>query len=107
MHIHQILLNIIFEYLEFYDKHIFKRINKYANKIRIIDLYNIDFRYLRDLDNKILMNYSDAIKLNADCNSNITNVNHMTKLKESGAQYSCGIDDKYKKSKFRKIRCNT
>ena len=57
MHIHQILLNIIFKYLKFYDKHTFKRIDKYANKIQIIDLYNIDYKYLDNLDDEILMDY--------------------------------------------------
>jgi len=57
MHIHQILLDIIFKYLKFYDKHTFKRIDKYANKIQIIDLYNIDYKYLDNLDDEILMDY--------------------------------------------------
>ena len=45
------------------------------------------------MDKDILKNYKRATKLNA-CNIHkITNINHMTKLKELDASHDCGIDD--------------
>ena len=41
-YIHEILCNLIFNYLNFYDKHKFQKINRYTNKIQIIDLWSID-----------------------------------------------------------------
>ena len=94
MNVHQILLNLIFDKLIFHDKHTFKRINKYTKKMKIIDLYNIDCEYSSYFDDDILMNYIDATKLNAKGNRNITDVNHMTKLKVLRACGSCGINNK-------------
>jgi len=93
MNVHQILLNLIFDKLIFHDKHTFKRINKYTKKMKIIDLYNTDCEYSSYFDDDILMNYIDATKLNAKGNRNITDVNHMTKLKVLDASSVCGIDD--------------
>ena len=55
--------------------------NKYTDTIRIKDLLNIDYKYRLKLDDKILKNYSDIIKLCANYNTKITDINHMTKLK--------------------------
>jgi len=94
MYIHPILCSVIFKYLEFKDKHAFKRICAYTNKIQITDLYDVQRKYLRKLDDKILSNYKYVKRLNASNNKNITNINHMTKLKELDASGGCGIDDK-------------
>ena len=40
--IHEILYNVVFAYLGFYDKHQFQKINKYTNMIQVKDLYHID-----------------------------------------------------------------
>jgi len=93
MYIHQVLCNIVFTYLEFIDKHAFKRICKYTNKIEIIDLYDIDRKHLKKLNDDILLNYKSVRRLDACSNYNITNVKHMTKLKELIASFECGISD--------------
>ena len=90
-YIHEILYNIIFLYLVFYDKHTFQKMNQCTNKIHVINLFDIKLRYHSGLNNKISKNYSHIVKLNAINNSKISNVNHMTKLKESQARWTCGI----------------
>ena len=90
--IHQILHNIVFRYLNFYDKHTFQKISKYTNNIHIIDLSNIDKIYLDKLDDAILKNYEHVNILDASNNKIITNINHMVKLTELYADYS-GIND--------------
>jgi len=90
-HIHEILYNVIFTYLEFYDKHTFQKMNKYTNKIHIKNLYDIDEIYLGELDDKIIKKYRHVTKLNAKNNFGITNINHMTKLKELNASESWGV----------------
>ena len=80
MTIHGILYSIVFEYLEFYDKHTLRRIDKYMNKLKITDMYNIDKKYLKKLDDYILINYDFIVKLNAYDNIKISNVNHLKKI---------------------------
>ena len=80
--IHQILYNLVINYMNFYDKHIFKKLCKYTSKIDIIDLYNIDDKYSDRLDDSIINKYNNVVRLYVSTRSIISNVNHMTKLKE-------------------------
>jgi len=89
MIIHEIICDIIFTYLDFYDQHKFRRISCHNNKNQIKNLYYIDMKYLSKLDDNILQNYKFATKLYAGYNPKITNVNHMTKLKELNANGNC------------------
>ena len=69
--IYEILCTIIFNYLDFYVKHTFKRIRKFMNQIFVTDSYNIEWKYLDKL------NYKFAVELNAHDNPKISDVNHM------------------------------
>ena len=80
--LHIILGNLVFTYLNFYDKHTYKRMNAYANRMKITDLFNIDKKYLKKLDYKILLDYKFVVRLNAGQNYGITDVNYLTNLKE-------------------------
>ena len=80
--IHQILLHVIFEYLGFYTKHTFQKINKNTNKIDIKNLYNIDQKYVMNFNDDILKKYKRVQKLDINHNRYITNMCHMTQLKE-------------------------
>ena len=82
---HEFLYNVVFVYLDFYDKHKFQKINKYMNTIHVKDLFN--------LNNDVLKNYKYVVKLYACNNIKITNINHMAKLKELDASCDCGIGD--------------
>lgn len=54
---------------------------KFFNKnLPITDLYTIEPKYQRLLTNEILKNYPHTTKLNLTNNSNVTNINHLTKL---------------------------
>ena len=56
---------------------------KYTNMIHVTDLSNVkDTKYLYRHDDATIRNYKYAIKSDANNNSKITNINHMTKLKE-------------------------
>lgn len=61
--------------------------------LRITDFYNIDNCYLQKLNDNILKNYPYITQLNADSNINVTNVNHLSRLKKLNAEYICGIND--------------
>ena len=91
--IHEILCTIIFKYINFYDKHTFKKIKKFMNRIHMTDLFGIDNKYLVRLDDNILSNYKFAVRLCARNNPKITHINHMTNLKELNAGGKCGIDN--------------
>jgi len=80
--IHEILCSIVFKYLTFYSKHVFRRISKIMRSIDIVDLKNIDYKYLRKIDNEILQNYTRVKMLNASYNIYINNINNLTSLKE-------------------------
>jgi hypothetical protein len=111
------IIYLIFGFLDFLSKIRFRSISKYMYKLQIHDFYNISNKYLKLLDDKILLNYPfitylnafnnlkitnkgiehlNLIKLNAAYNPNITNINHManyiTELDASGE--FCGITDK-------------
>ena len=90
---HEILHNIIFNFLNFYDQHTFGRINKHNTMIHITNMHDTDLKYLKRLDDKILQNYDFIVKLDARRNPNVTNVNHMKKIKVLDATFCCGIDD--------------
>jgi hypothetical protein len=63
-------------------------------KLEIHDFYNIDKKYLRLLNDKILLNYPFIKYLNASANKEITNLNHIyNSLIKSNASYSSGIND--------------
>jgi len=83
--------NIIFYLLSFRSKHEFKKINKSSTKLKIIDLLNIEIKYLRKLDDKILKNYPQTIKLYASNNKLITKINKMKNLRVLYAEESCGL----------------
>jgi len=85
--IHQCLFYSIFQYLGFESKHSFKKINKNCNKLSIKDLYNIDIKYLRKLNDVILLNYPNVTQLRADCNKNINVFNNLNKLEKLSIQY--------------------
>ena len=93
LNLHEILYHVIFNCLEFYNKHAFRRICKYMNKIHITDLCDIDCVYLVKLDDKNLLDYKFAKKLDARHGRKITNVNHMINLKILDASGDCGIND--------------
>jgi len=74
-----------------------KRISKKCDKTEIIDLCNIENKYANKLNDRILLNYKNAKKINANYNNKITDVNvivnHMTDLKVLFASGNCGIND--------------
>ena len=72
--------------------------NKYANKIRIIILWNISDKYLYKLDDNILKNYKHANKLYA-CNNDITNIYHVIKLEDLNVSILCWISKRNNKFK--------
>jgi len=92
VNIHDILNNIVFKYLSFYDKHVFKKINKYNDNIKIVNLFDIGHIYLMKLDDSILTHYSHVVKLGASHNCKISNVNHMKKIKHLNARGTCSIN---------------
>jgi hypothetical protein len=108
------VIYIIFEFLDFSSKIQFRCTSKYMHfsflqkRTEIHDFYNIDKKYLKLLDDKILLNYpfikyldanghysritdkgiknlNNVTKLNAYNNTKITNINHMNKLIELNA----------------------
>ena len=85
VYIHEILHNIIFDYLEVYDKHTFQKINKYTKTIHIKDLSNINSKYLKNINDNIIKTYKYVTILYAQNNPNITNIKHMIKLKKIDA----------------------
>ena len=63
-YVHEILHNVIFTYLKFYDKHVFQKLNKYTNTIYIKYLLCIyDRKYINKLDDNILKTYKHATKI--------------------------------------------
>jgi flagellin-specific chaperone FliS len=90
------VIYLIFEFLDFLSKITFRGTTKYMYKLEIHDFYNIEKKYLKLLNDEILLNYPYIKYLNASGNRNITNVNHMGKslieLNASGT--FCGINNK-------------
>jgi hypothetical protein len=71
----------------------FRCVSKYTNLLEIYDFCNIDNKYLRLLNDKILLNYPFIRYLNACNNPKITNINFMDKLIELNACGESEIDD--------------
>ena len=90
--IYEILNNIVFIHLDFYDKHTFQKVNSYTKKINIVDLSEIDEKYLARLDDIILRNYNHATKLST-WNPKISKINDMIKLKELHMICHCMINN--------------
>jgi len=90
----EILYGECFKYLQFYSKHTMRRISQKCRQLKITDLCNIDYKYVRKLNDEILQNYTHATKLNANYNEKITDVRQLTKLKLLLACGTTGIDDK-------------
>ena len=88
-----VLYDLIHEYLDFIDKLHHKTTCKYLKLIKIMDLYNIDNKYLKKLNDQILKSYIYVTQLNASFNPNITSLNHMTKLKKLDICGECGVGD--------------
>jgi hypothetical protein len=92
--LHFDILYLIFGFLDFPLKIIFRCISKYTHLLEIHDFYDIEDKYLRLLNDKILLNYPFIKYLNASNNINITNVNHMNKLIKLNASGYCGVNNK-------------
>jgi hypothetical protein len=88
------IVYIIFDKLYFLSKIKLRYVSKYMHKLEIYDFYNISDKYLKLLNDEILLNYPFIKYLNAFDNSKITNVNHMDKLIELKASFNCGICNK-------------
>ena len=70
------LNNIIYDHLDFIEKIRLKSTNKYFHDIiEITYLYDIDQYLLNKLDDDILRNYNDVIRLDANSNNKITTKN--------------------------------
>ena len=91
--IYEILFHFVFDYLSFYDKHVFQKINKRMLSFEIIDLKNIDHKYLRRIDNTILNDYKNIKFLDSSFNTNINNINRFTNLKELITHINMKDDD--------------
>jgi len=52
----------------------------FYHRLEICDFYSIEWQYIKLLTDDILKNYSSITKLSARSNSEITNVNHLTRL---------------------------
>ena len=93
MVLHNDLHQLICDCLDFIDVLHHKIISKRFKSIKIKDLYNIDLKYLRNLNDHILKQYIDVTELNASNNSKITTLNHMTKLRKLNITGDCGVGD--------------
>jgi len=67
---------------------------QYRNNLHIIDLFNINEKYLQKLTQEILqyLIFENVVYLNASDNSKITNVSHMKSLQILCAFGNCGIN---------------
>ena len=75
------ILRIIFNNLEFREKHYFRNASLHFQNHHITDLENIGRKYLNKFNQKIICNYKDAKRLKINWRSFISDVNHMTNLK--------------------------
>src|SRR5271154_5496072 len=92
MILHNDLYRLICDYLDFIDVLHHKIVCKRFKSIKVKDLYNIDLKYLQNLNDHILKQYIDVTELKI-INTNITNLNHMTKLRKLDISYDCGVGD--------------
>ena len=86
------LHSLICDYLDFIDILHHKIVCKRFKSIKVKDLYNIDFKYLQNLNDHILKQYTDVIELKIS-NIYVTNLNHMTKLRKLYINWNCGVGD--------------
>ncbi|ARF12313.1 hypothetical protein Klosneuvirus_4_128 [Klosneuvirus KNV1] len=85
---------IFFDQVDFLSQIRLTMVCKYFHlSLKVTDFHNIDEKYLRLLTNDILKNYPFIIKLNANYNKKITNVNYLTHLKELDVYWLSGIGD--------------
>jgi len=64
----------------------------FYERLEIHDFFDVDTKYLGLLSDKILRSYPFIIRLYANYNEKITNVNHLTKLEVLDASgFYCGI----------------
>ena len=88
------LLNLIFNKLDFLNQIRLKQVCKfYYNNLHIIDLYNIDYKYKKLLNDEILKNYHYIKYLDVWNNPKIKNISHMKNLKKLDCSFQCEISD--------------
>ena len=87
------IIKEIFHNLDLEYQIYFIQINKQFNKLKIIDLYNIKYKYLEKLNDNILQIYKDCERLYAKDNKNVKNINHLTNLKILNCVGHCGVSD--------------
>jgi hypothetical protein len=87
------ILYLILNKLDFLSKIRLRCISKYMHKLEIHDFYNIPYKYLRLLNDEILLNYPFIKYLYAFDNHTITNINHMNGLTKLDASLNFGIDN--------------
>jgi len=88
-------LQIIFNFCDFRSQlSLVTTCTYYRNNLHIIDLLNIDKKYLKKLTQEILRYsiFEKVIYLNASNNFKITNVSHMKSLQILHAEGDCGIN---------------
>lgn len=83
---------MILDYCDFLSKIRLRQICKslYVH-MRIVDFYNIEDKYVENLNDDILKQHSYIKYLNAFDNANITDVNHLEHLEILDASWNCGI----------------
>ena len=85
----------IFELCDFLTKIRFRQICKYSyENLHMIDLYNIEKKYLKRLSKNILKKHRFIKYLNVIYNLDIKHISWMKNLKELYASGNCGIDQK-------------
>src|SRR5439155_584370 len=88
------LLNLIFNKLDFLNQIRLKQVCKfYYNNLHIIDLYNIDYKYKKLLNDEILKNYHYIKYLDVWNNPKIKNISHMKNLKKLHCSDYCSISN--------------
>src|SRR5439155_15131162 len=86
------LINLIFNKLDFLSQIRFRQISQFYYKhLQITDLYHIDYKYLKLLNDEILKNYLHVKYLNANDNSRIKEIGHMKNLEILNCKANCGI----------------
>src|SRR3972149_11930314 len=89
------IIQIISNYCDFLSQIRLSQVNSYFHKnIQIENFRNIPKKYLKLLNDNILLNYKNIKYLYASDNPNITDVNHLSNLRILEARGdSCGISD--------------
>jgi hypothetical protein len=73
---------VIYAYLRFVDKIIFRRVCKHFRSFKLTTFYNIEKRYRSRLTNDILKQYKDIKQLDLRDNQLVTDLNYLTNLKK-------------------------